>query len=229
MFPHILKVELTTPFSWRVGISSAILPKMKSKGKNRTQVSDYPNPRYLLLRHGCLQWLRRWQLVNGQHWKLGWTWFGLHYAFCSLQKLLTRKKLRLFHLCLHSGSSKPMISYSPNVSSKCFFALVYIILWFGVEVADRTWRRGKWSTFLGEEEQRQLSLQHPGGVIIQNPRYVCHHLKIRAELLWFELIKSSESSAEGLWLSHFWRRVSGVSFLFDIGAQRLERINTLRI
>lgn len=106
-----------------------------------------------------------------------------------------------------------MASYSPNVSSKCFFVLSLSFQGLGVGVGGRAWRWGEGSTLLGEEEQGQLSLQHPGGATTQNPRYVCHHLKIRAELLWFKLIKSSESSEEGFWLSHFWSRVSGTVFL----------------
>lgn len=102
--------------------------------------------------------------------RLNLVWAPLCFLFTL--EALDSKETQAFHLCLHSGSSKLMISYSPNVSSKCFFALVYIILWFGVGVADRTWRRGKWSTFLGEEEQCQLSLQHPGGCNYTEPK-VC--------------------------------------------------------
>ena len=117
MFPHILRVELITPFNWRVGISSATCLRLKSKGEIRTQVSYYPSPRHILLYRGCLGWFRRWQLSNVQYWKLGWTGFGLHYAFCPLWKSLTpcRNSGFFVSVCLYSDSSKLISSLIPQM------------------------------------------------------------------------------------------------------------------
>lgn len=149
-------------------------------------------------------------------------------CFLLTLEALDSKETRLFHLCLHSGSSKPMISYSPNVSSKCLFVLSLSFQGLGQGWGGRAWRRGKGSTLLGEEEQCQLSLQQPGGAIRTQGMFV--------------IISKSGLNCFGLNWSRalrVWRKASddpifGVgslvsSFFFDIGAQSFERIKTLRI
>lgn len=131
-------------------------------------------------------------------------------CFLLTLEALDSKETRLFHLCLHSGSSKPMISYSPNVSSKCLFVLSLSFQGLGQGWGGRAWRRGKGSSLLGEEEQCQLSLQQPGGTIRTQGMFVtisksglnCFGLN------WLRAL----SLEEGFWLSHFWSRVSGVVF-----------------
>lgn len=51
--------------------------------------------------------------------------------------------------------------------------------------------------FVWRGRATSTALLYPGDPVTQNPKSVCHNLKIRAELLLSKLIKSAESFEKG--------------------------------